>query len=582
MTPTRLWSRTRHSGRHSGRHGGSAPTVAAWGVANDVFGALPGGLAVESVQPQDLTRPDIDVLVCAATQSAYAVACALLPESTALVLRAHRVDDLPVDVSRAAVVVVATEDEADLLRRRLGGSPVEVVAIPPAYDAAPPTPSVSEERLILAVGPLTQDRRHGDAIRALAEVSDRMPGWRLRIVGAGARRGALMGEARRHGLSERVEVVETDDPAEEWARAGIAVVTTRHGGLAATAAAMSAGVPVVGYDSLGGPRTLVRHERSGLLVPPGDFRALGEALLRLASHDADRRDYAAEASRALRRLDPTVVGEQWAALLDGADRPAGVETPDGPPAITPAEARTEILAWLGRLAAGLGDPWWVLPTPHGGDPVVAMPFAARDRMLAALAAEPGPAWVWLGEPELAGRPRRAGPLAETVEPFRQGAVSVLALAPAPGPPGRPHHLETGAGVDIEFWTESGGLLFAPRPNVFGRRLRPGHPTTDALVCGVEVRTLPMLTRTSVHECAFPIDVVYTYVDGDDPAWRERRDRRLGAADRRAASTWGRAFQGPRRAALLDAQRAPVRALGTHDPPGGRRVHRGAAARVAHR
>ena len=31
------------------------------------------------------------------------------------------------------------------------------------------------------------------------------------------------------------------------------------------------------------------------------------------------------------------------------------------------------------------------------------------------------------------------------------------------------------------------------------------------------------------ECPFPIDLVYTWVDGDDPAWRERRDRAAGAA-----------------------------------------------------
>jgi len=49
--------------------------------------------------------------------------------------------------------------------------------------------------------------------------------------------------------------------------------------------AMGIGVPVVSARLSGIPE-LVEHERSGLLIPPGDGRALAEAITRLARDPA--------------------------------------------------------------------------------------------------------------------------------------------------------------------------------------------------------------------------------------------------------------------------------------------------------
>jgi hypothetical protein len=64
---------------------------------------------------------------------------------------------------------------------------------------------------------------------------------------------------------------------------------------------------------------------------------------------------------------------------------------------------------------------------------------------------------------------------------------------------------------------------------------------------VAVRTLPLMAEPTVGECHFPVDVVYTWVDGDDPAWNAAREARLaeltGTATTREAS--GRARFVPR-------------------------------------
>ncbi len=409
MTPTRPWSRARG-------HGGLL-RVGLLGVPETTLGVLGEEVAAEPVDPRGLVGSTYDVVVCGTAGADFAVASALLPETTAVVVHATRVDRLPDTWGRAAAVVVGSTDEADLLRRRLGTPGPEVAALPPALEVAARPRSALDGPVVVAVGPLTGDGRHADTIRGFAEVADRLPGWRLRIVGEGGRRGALLAEARRHELGDRVEVVEAaDSPATIWTEAGLGVVTARNGGLALAAEAMAVGVPVVAYDSLGGPRDLLAGGHGGLLVPPGDFRALGAALLRLAE-DPARAELGTEAIQAAQLVDPATVGEAWTALLTRLADPAppdprpAVAVLNPAPALTPAEARAEILAWVTRMAAAASDFWWVIPTPDGGDPVVALPWSARAAFLEQLSVDAGLAYAWIGlararRPPVALRSRR--------------------------------------------------------------------------------------------------------------------------------------------------------------------------------
>ena len=85
---------------------------------------------------------------------------------------------------------------------------------------------------------------------------------------------------------------------------------------------------------------------------------------------------------------------------------------------------------------------------------------------------------------------------------------------------------------VERWTqnESTGALVAPAPNrrtayISGEYLKPIRQERD----GIEVRSLRAFELPDVFEITFPIDVVYTWVNGNDPAWRERKQAALAAA-----------------------------------------------------
>ncbi|MFJ7205080.1 stealth family protein [Streptomyces sp. NPDC098789] len=111
--------------------------------------------------------------------------------------------------------------------------------------------------------------------------------------------------------------------------------------------------------------------------------------------------------------------------------------------------------------------------------------------------------------------------------FHADATAALVLGPA-------------YGCDIEFWTPDGDRLVAPRPNraaesvpragrpveVAGElftRFAPQSPVPRPAGPGpCRVRTRTEFTTRLPDDIRFPVDAVYTWVDGADPQWRARR------------------------------------------------------------
>ncbi|MGN6610884.1 MAG: stealth family protein [Angustibacter sp.] len=102
---------------------------------------------------------------------------------------------------------------------------------------------------------------------------------------------------------------------------------------------------------------------------------------------------------------------------------------------------------------------------------------------------------------------------------------------------RLHHGDPAFGCDVEVWplVSSGarpdggafepGTAVAPRANRWVRYLEPGErvPAT-AQVGGRDVPTYAGLLKPHLLDVGFPIDVVYTWVDGSDPDWQRRKEQ----------------------------------------------------------
>ena len=94
------------------------------------------------------------------------------------------------------------------------------------------------------------------------------------------------------------------------------------------------------------------------------------------------------------------------------------------------------------------------------------------------------------------------------------------------------------GCEVEFWQERDGNLIGPRSNPVADVVPVDEPITFAPepvlsdFCApddttTKYRTRQVFTLAGPDRVDFPIDVVYTWVDGSDPVWLERKARALG-------------------------------------------------------
>lgn len=149
----------------------------------------------------------------------------------------------------------------------------------------------SEGPLMVHASMLRPEKGHLTVIRAMARLSSSWPDLRLIIAGEGVERETILAAVREAGLERRILLAGlVSSVAPLLRRADLVLMPSLHEPLGMVQIeALSLGVPVVASDVGGIPET-VRHERTGVLVAPGDVEAWASALDRaLASPEGQRR-----------------------------------------------------------------------------------------------------------------------------------------------------------------------------------------------------------------------------------------------------------------------------------------------------
>lgn len=176
------------------------------------------------------------------------------------------------------------------------------------------------DRTVLGVGRLEAQKDHATLIDAFALIANRFPDWKVRIVGEGTLRDELAGKISALGLEGRVQLAGWADRIEdEYAAAHVLAVPSRYESFGlATAEALTAGLPVIGFADCPGTNELIQHGENGWLVTVGDqgrARAFAQGLEVLMSSDERRRALGERARRSVESFDPEQVVEQWERLL---------------------------------------------------------------------------------------------------------------------------------------------------------------------------------------------------------------------------------------------------------------------------
>ncbi|GAA2138174.1 stealth family protein [Glycomyces algeriensis] len=203
---------------------------------------------------------------------------------------------------------------------------------------------------------------------------------------------------------------------------------------------------------------------------------------------------------------------------------------------TPLEVWRRNLEIVTAILTAAGVDHFAVPGFSLTRPVLAVNAADRQRVCTALAILCDATGGRLSVPEPAFRESELGlNRPQWARSADMGDVPLVRASWLWTDAGRDLLFGADSGCDVEFWTGTGdGHLLAPRHNRISPVVRddgarvsaPGRLFT-ALAAGPRadlprVSTRPEFSRPGLDLVEFPIDVVYTWVDGADHAWLRRR------------------------------------------------------------
>src|SRR5262245_23977410 len=204
----------------------------------------------------------------------------------------HRVTDAVVGNSQAVVNDLIGEGVSRDKLHLIYNAITTALYLPDRSTARKAVGLEQEDLVGVVIANLIPYKGHRDLIEGLAAVSQGLPlGWRVLCAGRDeGMQGKLEGLAEAYGIKENVQFLgERTDTATLLGMADFCVLSSWEEGFSnVVLEAMAAGLPIVVTKVGGNPEAVIDQE-AGLVVPPRDPKALGDAILRLAQ-DPDLRE----------------------------------------------------------------------------------------------------------------------------------------------------------------------------------------------------------------------------------------------------------------------------------------------------
>ena len=501
-------------------------------------------------------------------------------------LRGATGDPLFQFIPRLDALVVLTERTrewfADTLRWAAPELRIIGNALPPGFRPR----STRTTRVVTIAGRVVAEKQVDHAIRAFAQVAETHPDWVLRVLGDGQQLSALRRLAESLGLNENVQFMGSiQNMAEEWSKSSIALLTSKDGEALPLVLieAFTAGVPAISYDIQTGPAEIITHGVNGYIIGSGDTDGLADAMRRLIEDEELRHTFGAAALEASEAYGLDRIMGQWIALYEEllrnrdaesrlnrkADRMAAWVATTGGSGLAPAapapqrplfqlsarelerqfsEQNPALIRSAGQLAIESDEMTphdaadrnlrltadllerhgisYSLIRDHGVRARLAVSDQDRPAVLAAMAQD------WASEAIYTELVSKAGVVSGATFATLAGssdlgeAAGGLRIFQPVASSSRTMRYGPAYGCDIEFWTrsEDGETVKPLRRTLIGDVIPAAVMEAPATikVREREYPTVSAFTETFTADVDFPIDVVYTWVDGDDPAWLARK------------------------------------------------------------
>lgn len=176
----------------------------------------------------------------------------------------------------------------------------------------------NEEKIILNVGRLTEQKAQHILIEAFALLAKKYPDWVVRIIGEGELLADLIALAQKLNIADKVIFAGTTSNIDaEYSKANIFALPSSYESFGlATAEAMSHGVPPVGFANCPGTNEIIKHNISGILVEGScSAKKYSKALDVLMQSKEKRQKLGAAAKIAVKKYQPENILDEWEKLI---------------------------------------------------------------------------------------------------------------------------------------------------------------------------------------------------------------------------------------------------------------------------
>lgn len=171
---------------------------------------------------------------------------------------------------------------------------------------------------IVTVGRLERQKNHKLLIKAFSRIANDIPDENLLIYGSGPLKKELEQYVEDLNLKDRVFFKgNISNVEEELAKTSLFVLASDWEGLPnALMEAMAVGVPVISTDcSCGGPRSLIKSDSEGILVPCGDVEAMASAMIKVMNDRSVQIRMSRNERKRSEDFYPEIIFRQWMEFL---------------------------------------------------------------------------------------------------------------------------------------------------------------------------------------------------------------------------------------------------------------------------
>ena len=218
---------------------------------------------------------------------------------------------------KAAGIICQTEQAKAITLNRYAYRNVVVIGNP--IRAIQANKAVARENIIVSVGRLIDTKNFDRLISIFAKLN--VSSWKLVIIGGDDNKQShlsqLKEQIRALGLEDKVLLEGYRQDIDTYLlRSKIFALTSSSEGFPnVIGEAMSAGLPVVAYNCVAGPRDMIENDKNGFLIPVFDDWIFGEKLQYLITHEDEREQMGHYAKQSIKKFDTDIICEQFYQLL---------------------------------------------------------------------------------------------------------------------------------------------------------------------------------------------------------------------------------------------------------------------------